>query len=140
MRLLLPLLLVALGLLAQAAPPAAEKPDELPGAEGTFVRVPFDRENAQEAPEIEVAVGDEVELEWTYPIYPDAFPTKVQAKAGSEVAKLVAVRRVRVPTLVGVGRLGAFFKAEQPGETELALDVTTRAGVQRLRCRVKVGR
>jgi hypothetical protein len=140
MKLFLVTLLAAGCLLLQDAPPAEEKTDELLGVDGTFVRVPFDRKSAADVPEIEVAVGDEIELEWTYPIYLDAFPTKVEAKAGDEAVKLLGLRRVRVPVLVGVGRIGAFFEAERAGETELTFDVTTRVGVHELRCKVKVAK
>jgi hypothetical protein len=140
MKLLLLSLLAAGCLLVQAAPPAEEKRAEVPGVEGTFVRIPFDRKTAADVPEVEVSVGDEIELEWTYPIYLDAFPTKVAAVASDESLKLVGVKGVRVPTLVGVGRVGAFFKAETAGETELMLDVTTRVGVDKLRCKVKVAK
>jgi len=142
MKLLLTALLALGGLMLPAAQETAEKTtektDETPGVAGTFVRVEFDRKTAAETPEVELSVGDEIELEWTYPIYLDAFPTKVAAAAGDDTLKLVAVRRVRVPGPIGVGRVGAFFKAEKVGETELSLDITTRVGVEKPRCKVKV--
>ncbi len=127
----------------QAALPAdekAEKLDEVPGVEGAFVRVPFDRKSAADVPEVELSVGDEVELEWTYPIYLDAFPTKVAAHSSGEAVKLVTVRQVRVTGPIGVGRVGAFFKAEHAGESELSFDIATRVGVEKLRCKVKVAK
>lgn len=143
MKLLLTGFLAAGCLWLQAAPPPdekAEKSAEVPGVEGGFVRVPFDRKSAAEVPEVELSEGDEVELEWTYPIYLDAFPTKVAARSSDEAVKLLTVRQVRVTGPIGVGRVGAFFKAEQAGESELSFDITTRVGVEKLRCKIKVAK
>ena len=143
MKILLTVFLAAGCLWLQAAPSTeekSEKPVEVPGIEGTFVRVPFDRKSAADVPEVELSLGDQVELEWTYPIYLDAFPTKVAAHSSDEAVKLVTVRQVRVTGPIGVGRVGAFFKAEQAGESELSFDITTRVGVEKLRCKVKVAK
>ena len=143
MKLLLTAFLAAGCLWLQAALPTKDKSEnfeEVPGVEGAFVRVPFDRKSAADVPEIELSPGDEVELEWTYPIYLDAFPTKVAAHSSDETVKLVTVRRVRVTGPIGVGHIGAFFKAERAGESELSFDITTRIGVEKLRCKVKVAK
>lgn len=72
----------------------------------------------------EVAIGDIIELDYTYPVVPDAIPKKVDHKqtlGGSVVMSSLGFRSVSVPHLLGVGTIAFYFEAKRAGGDTITL-------------------
>ena len=74
----------------------------------------------------DVKVGDLVELEYTYPIRPNAPPKDVGFKQpvqtdGSLKPSPLGIRSVVTPKLVGAGRIAFYFEGATEGETSVTL-------------------
>lgn len=98
------------------------------GVEGTTVRPK--QEDAKvtgckiAAPDsYDVAVGDLIELDYTYPVVPGAIPKKANAKttSGAVVKSSLEFREVATPKLVGTGTIAFYFDAKKEGNDTVTL-------------------
>jgi hypothetical protein len=115
--------------LARADEKAAGKAAGIKGVTGQLTRVEFDRTTAGKAQKITVPAGSMVEIEYTYPISPP-FPDQVGGRSSDpNIVKYVEANSVIVyPLKLGVGRLGAFFKAEKKGVATIHMDISFGSG------------
>ena len=64
-------------------------------------------------------VGDVIELDYTYPVVPGAFPSKVSLKqtpGGAVEPSALGNRMVVVPRIVGASTIGFFLEAKKAGQ------------------------
>jgi hypothetical protein len=101
----------------------------LDGVKGTVVRPKQVDAKVQgcsiaEQKHYSVKVGDVIELDYTYPIVPEAMPQKVSVKqtSGSAVElSPIGVRMIEVPMMVGASTIGFFLEAKQAGDATVTL-------------------
>jgi len=114
---------------------------EIPGVTGNLTRIAKDKENAATPDKVTVAVGDLIEIDWTYPVVPATLPTAASAKSSADAAKFVEIRSIYRTKLLGTGMLGALFKAEKPGKATLTFVVKSQGSGAKgvvLKCEVTV--
>ncbi|HEV3303729.1 MAG TPA: hypothetical protein VG055_29015 [Planctomycetaceae bacterium] len=71
-----------------------------------------------------VKVGDVIELDYTYPVVPNAMPKKVSIKqtfGGAIDLSPIGVRMVVAPRLVGASTIGFFLDAKETGKETVTL-------------------
>jgi len=123
--------LFALVLLLFTTSAFAEKPKEgkikkvdIPGVTGHFIRIPLNKDNAGKAEQFKIKAGTTIQIEWTYPIVPTFFPKSAKGESSDSAVKFIEIDTLEVrPSLLGVGRLGAFFKAEKKGMATLTFSI-----------------
>jgi hypothetical protein len=75
------------------------------------------------------AVGDLIELEYTFPMYPGAMPKEVERKTdkGALFTSKLGIRRLIVPKLIGTGTYVFYFdvKIEGKGTAFVIIDGVT---------------
>lgn len=72
----------------------------------------------------EVAVGDLIELDYTYPVVPPAIPQKVkfnQTTTGAVAKASLGFRKVTTPKLVGTETIAFYFDAVKVGTETVTL-------------------
>jgi len=100
-----------------------------------------DRTNAGVKPTIQVHVGDKIEITWSYPVVPGSIPTIVGAKSDAPaVVKVLEVRRIIKPGIMGAGTLGAFYSADSVGTTVIHFDINDGGTGALLQCVVEVSK
>jgi hypothetical protein len=70
-------------------------------------------------------VGDLLELEYSYPVIPEAMPTKLDAKSSDStvLSSDSDVKTVVVPGLMGAGKKAFWFSAKSPGKCTITLSI-----------------
>ena len=74
----------------------------------------------------EVKVGDLIELDYSYPIHPNAMPEKVShriARRGAVAKSRLGIRQVRTPKRLGSGTIATYLDAKKPGEATVTLTI-----------------
>jgi len=103
--------------------------DGLEGAVGTVIR-PAQEEAKAKGCKIaatgnyEVSVGDLIELDYTYPVVPDAIPKKLEHKqtdTGAVAKSPLGFRTVISPKLFGAGTIAFYFDAKKAGEETVTM-------------------
>ena len=121
-------LIPSICLLGVALPTAATA-DGLEGPVGIVVR-PAQEEAKVKGCRIatpghyEINVGDLVELDYTYPVVPDAIPKKLdhrQTGTGAVAKSPLGFRTVVSPKLLGGGTVAFYFDAKKEGEETVTL-------------------
>jgi|SoiMethySBSTD1v2_1073268.scaffolds.fasta_scaffold156043_3 hypothetical protein len=72
----------------------------------------------------DITVGDLIELDYSYPIFPDAIPKKMEHKQSSSGAiskSPLGFRTVLTPKLLGGGTVAFYFEAKKAGEEAVTL-------------------
>ncbi len=135
-------LMACVACMAATASPGAETAKEttaaaVPGVKGTVYRIDGTK---QPTSKVTCSRHDLVEIDFTYPITPPAFPTKAtQHSSHPAIVKPSGIHQViQVGGLLGTGQLGALFVAEKHGHAELTFTIVQKAGKKVLKCEVEV--
>jgi hypothetical protein len=120
--------LIGFCLIGVTTPPTAMA-DGLEGVVGTVVR-PAQEEAKSKGCKIaatgnyEITVGDLIELDYTYPVVPDAIPKKLEHKqtdTGAVAKSPLGFRTVISPKQLGGGTIAFYFEAKKAGEETVTL-------------------
>ncbi len=74
----------------------------------------------------ETNVGDLIELDYTYPVVPEAIPKQVDSKetlTGAVAKSSLGFRMVTTPKMVGVTTIAFYFEAKKQGEDTVTLSI-----------------
>lgn len=120
--------LIAFCLIGATGPPTA-RADGREDIMGTVVRPAQEEARAKgcriAAPgTYQVRVGDLIELDYSYPVVPDAIPKKLehtQTTTGAVVKSPLGFRTVLSPKLLGGGTVAFYFEAKKAGEETVTL-------------------
>ena len=111
----------------------------LPGVAGELVLIEKDQANANTPSKVQVKVGDKIEITWSYPVVPGSIPMNVGATSDTPATvKVLEIRQVVKPGIVGAGTLGAFYSAEAVGKTKIYFNINNGGTGARLECEVEV--
>ena len=100
--------------------------EEIPGVDGTMIRLEKDRSNAYELDRIDLYVGEILEIDWKYPVIPGSFPVSAKAILTRSIIKLLDIRIVRHHQAVGGETLAARFLAHESGDALITFAITTQ--------------
>jgi hypothetical protein len=117
----------ALPLLLATTAPAVE------GVKGVTVRPAQEKAKVEgckvaKPGDYEIAVGDLIELDYTYPIVPTALPNKAEftiTLIGAVVGSPIGTRLVTTPKMVGASTIAFYFDAKKEGEDTVTLKIDT---------------
>jgi hypothetical protein len=128
---------VAVALLASAqAQEEKKKPTGIQGVKGTVFIIDG---NKNKDTKLTVQAHDHIVIEWTYPINPPFPKSASQKSSHPDIVKDSGVHRVvNVKGLLGVGRLGAIFTAQKPGNATLTFEINRGKDDIKLTCEVEV--
>jgi len=111
--------MIVLGLLPAHA-------DEITGVKGVVIRLAKNKQNADKTDEVKCKVGDEIEIDYTYPIVPGAIPSGTEVKVEGEAVTSAGVFRIQNHKLVGAGTLGAFLNAKKKGKATITYTIKVK--------------
>jgi hypothetical protein len=100
--------------------------DEITGVKGAVIRLAKNKQNADKTDEVKCKVGDEIEIDYTYPIVPGAIPSAVEVKVDGEAATSAGVFRIQNHKLVGAGTFGAFLNVKKKGKATITYTITQK--------------